>query len=359
MMPAFRLTASCIWNSFRSSGKRHLLLTGGRGAGKTTLLSQLFPEQCPGLTTWAEPGRAVYLKENTTDSVVQVGKFDPSLPGKENRMTLCGEGFRSLGIPALERCAVRNEEWVTIDEIGYLESACPEYQTALSTLMERKRLAAVVRKQQLPFLKELLDREDTFVADLDNPFGDVGCVIMASGLGRRFGGNKLMADFHGKPLICGVLDAVQGICSRQVVVTRHESVAAYCRSRGMDAVLHSLPYRSDTVRLGLQALGEDLKGCMFCSGDQPLLRWETVAALALAGVNHNECIWRAAWKDNPGTPVLFPAWTFSELLTLPEGFGGSCIVKKYPEQVRFVSVQDQCELKDVDTQEDLCVLLEQ
>ena len=29
----------------------------------------------------------------------------------------------------------------------------------------------------------------------------LGCVIMASGLGTRFGGNKLMADFDGQPLI--------------------------------------------------------------------------------------------------------------------------------------------------------------
>lgn len=27
----------------------------------------------------------------------------------------------------------------------------------------------------------------------------LGCVIMASGLGKRFGGNKLMADLMGSP----------------------------------------------------------------------------------------------------------------------------------------------------------------
>ena len=33
------------------------------------------------------------------------------------------------------------------------------------------------------------------------PPKSLGCVIMASGLGKRFGGNKLMADFHGQPMI--------------------------------------------------------------------------------------------------------------------------------------------------------------
>ena len=30
----------------------------------------------------------------------------------------------------------------------------------------------------------------------------VGCVIMASGASRRFGSNKLLADFCGEPMLC-------------------------------------------------------------------------------------------------------------------------------------------------------------
>ena len=33
-----------------------------------------------------------------------------------------------------------------------------------------------------------------------NALPSVGCVIMASGLARRFGSNKLLADFGGPPL---------------------------------------------------------------------------------------------------------------------------------------------------------------
>ena len=38
-MPVYRPAASSILRSFLASGKRHLLLTGGRGSGKTTLVS--------------------------------------------------------------------------------------------------------------------------------------------------------------------------------------------------------------------------------------------------------------------------------------------------------------------------------
>ena len=102
-MPAKNLITPCIWNSFRSSGKRHLILTGSRGSGKTTLLKQLFPEKHPGLTTWAEPKKAVYLQENTSGQTVQVGAFDASLPGPGNQMVLLQDGFASLGICAIER----------------------------------------------------------------------------------------------------------------------------------------------------------------------------------------------------------------------------------------------------------------
>ena len=274
-------------------------------------------------------------------------------------MRLLPEGFFSLGVPALERCLQSDSEWISVDEIGYLESGSPAYQNSLRRLMQTKRLIAVVRKQEVSFLQELCLRSDAFVMDLDAPYGNIGCVIMASGLGRRFGSNKLMADFHGTPLITRVLDATEGIFAHRVVVTRHTDIAALCRSRAIDVVLHDLPHRSDTVRLGLEALGGDIDSCMFCSADQPLLRKDTVASIAMAAA-HSKCtIWRTAWGSAVGNPVLFPKWMFPELLTLPEGLGGSYLTKKYPEQVRTVPARDMYELQDADTPEDLAVLLEQ
>ena len=356
-MPANYLTADCIWSSFRSSGKRHLILTGTRGSGKTTLLNALFPEPLPGLTTWAEPKQAVYLRENTTGETVKVGAFDPSLPGPGNQMAALQEGFLSLGVPALMRCAASDSAWIILDEVGYLEDRSEAYHNALRQLLEKKQVAMVIRKQKLPFLEELCSREDAFAVDLDDPFGNIGCVIMASGLGKRFGGNKLMADFRGEPLICRILDATEGIFSQRVVVTRHQDVAELCRARGIQTVLHDLPHRSDTIRLGLEAM-PGLHRCMFATADQPLLRRETISALALAAAKAPDFIWRTVCNGIPGSPVIFPRWAFPELQNLPEGKGGGVVIKKYPEHLHTVNVRDMYELKDVDSPEDLSQLLE-
>ena len=189
------------------------------------------------------------------------------------------------------------------------------------------------------------------------PGKTVGCVIMASGMGKRFGGNKLMADFAGQPMIARILAATEGLFDRRVVVTRHEDVAAFCRGQGIEVVLHDLPGRNDTVRLGLEA-GGNMDGCLFCPGDQPLLKRDTVAALVSAWQAEPDFIWRTAYENQPGAPILFPKWAFAELLTLPEGKGGGLLAKKNPERVRLHPVRDQFELVDVDTRETLRELAE-
>ena len=185
------------------------------------------------------------------------------------------------------------------------------------------------------------------------PAAALGCVIMASGQGKRFGGNKLMAELGGKPLIAWVLDATEDAFDCRVVVTRHAEVAALCRQRQITAVLHDLPYRSDTVRLGLEALGGGLSGCMFCPGDQPLLSRESVRAMALRAAQGRSFIWRLAYGDTAGTPVIFPRWAFPQLRALPQGKGGSVILQKNPGQVRDVPARGDYELWDVDSPGDL------
>ena len=198
----------------------------------------------------------------------------------------------------------------------------------------------------------------------------VGCVIMASGLSRRFGANKLLADFCGQPMLCRAFaaTATPGIAAR-IVVTRSEEVQALCKAQGVPVLLHCLPGRNDTVRLGLSALLEqlpELNGCMFLPGDQPLLRRETVEAMTECFCRVQPCpaewqketeraIFRlgAVVENDPtqlvGSPVLFGSSFFRELLTLPENKGGNVLLKRYPSQVRTVCIADSAELLDADT----------
>ena len=179
-------------------------------------------------------------------------------------------------------------------------------------------------------------------------FPKIGCVIMASGMGKRFGGNKLMADFHGKPMILSALAATEGLFTRRVVVTRHADVAALCRERQVEAVLHDLPYRNDTVRLGLEALG-DLDCCMFLPGDQPLLRRETVQTLLDTARAHPGSIIVPVRSDGRGgNPCFFPARFFPELTALTGDTGGRRVIAAHPEAVVHVPVHDT-ELADTDS----------
>ena len=109
------------------------------------------------------------------------------------------------------------------------------------------------------------------------------------------------------------------------------------------------------MRLGLEALG-DLDACMFLPGDQPLLRRETVEVLLETWKDEPNSIIRPAFEDSEGSPVLFPAWAFPELLDLPEGKGGGVVIKNHPHTVHRVSVTDPFELADADTPEMLELL---
>ena len=320
------------------------------GSGKTTLLSALFSKTMPGITSWAEPYRSVWMQDNLTGETVRIAAYDDSVQGTNLKMVLLGDVLHTFGGSVLERCMQSESAWVTIDEIGFLEERCEPFQQAIRALFDHKHVAAVVRKQDLPFLNELRGREDVFLIDLDEPFGGCGCVIMASGLSKRFGENKLMADFLGRPLITHILDATENVFTKRVVVTRHEAVAELCQKRDIPFVLHALPHRSDTVKLGLEAVG-DVERCMFCPGDQPLLTRDTVLSLLLCAKNAREQIWRPCCAKTPGSPVLFPRWTFPALMDLPEGKGGGAVIKQHPETVRHLAIQNTWELADADTPE--------
>lgn len=219
--------------------------------------------------------------------------------------------------------------------------------------------------------------------DSDISILPIGCVIMASGHSRRFGGNKLLTSFQGEPLLFHILRSTEHVpFEKRLVVTRCPDVAKLCQKSKVPVVLHDLPDRNDTVRVGLSALISDnaypfkdnsfstvskntgslstntrnpisLSGCMFCLADQPFLSPESLKAMLLAFSRAPENIFRLSYKETPGSPILFPAEFFSELLKLPTGHGGSFLAKKYPGRIQYIFARDEAELYDIDSREDL------
>lgn len=178
----------------------------------------------------------------------------------------------------------------------------------------------------------------------------LGCVVMAAGNARRFGENKLAAGVGGRSLILRALEAVPGEAFETVaVVTQYPEVLDLAERFRFTALRNEHPNWgiSHTIRLGLETLG-DCGGAMFLVSDQPLLRRESVRALAE--------LWRAqpgkiaalAHGGVRGNPCVFPARLFPELLELREDHGGNTVIRRHEEDLILWEVPEE-ELTDVDT----------
>ena len=188
-----------------------------------------------------------------------------------------------------------------------------------------------------------------------------GCVVMASGEGARFGGEpgeKLVAPLAGVPVLERTLAALPADLLDVVVVTRWDAVEALCERLGVRCVRVAGPLKSDTMRAGLEALGHRA-GCLFVTGDQPLLTEKSVRAMTAALTHEPAAIVRLAWHGRPANPVLWPADTLGALARLDNDTGGRVLLAGHAEltdRVRLVEAESEWELADVDTPEDLALL---
>lgn len=178
----------------------------------------------------------------------------------------------------------------------------------------------------------------------------LGCVVMAAGNARRFGENKLAAGVGGRSLILRALEAVPAEEFETVaVVTQYPEVLDLAGQFRFSAIRNEHPDWgiSHTIRLGLEALGHCDAACFLVS-DQPLLRRESVRALAELWRSRPENIAALAHGGVRGNPCVFPARFFPELLELREDHGGNTVIRRHEEDLILLEVPEE-ELTDVDT----------
>ena len=182
----------------------------------------------------------------------------------------------------------------------------------------------------------------------------LGCLVMAAGSGRRFGGNKLAAELDGKTLIRRALEAVPGArFSAVTVVSQYEDIEELAGQFGFAAIHNDRPDLglSHTIRLGTEAM-RGCDGILYMVADQPKLRQETVARIVEVFCQHPDRIVGAGHDGRRGNLNLFPAKFFGELMAITGDHGGSSVIRAHEDALLLVET-DAEELFDCDTQEAL------
>lgn len=184
-------------------------------------------------------------------------------------------------------------------------------------------------------------------------------IYMAAGNGRRFGSNKLLALYKGRPLFSHGLDLLHDLAGREedltlTVVTRYEEILAYARERGITAVdcPESVNGVSNTIKAGIRTLEikpEDY--LLFAVADEPELSGKSLKQLLDAVRRKRPEVAALSYRKIPGNPRVYAAKFVPKLLELTGDEGGKKAVQG--AKIRMIEVETAEELCDIDTIEDL------
>ena len=185
----------------------------------------------------------------------------------------------------------------------------------------------------------------------------IGCIVMAAGMGSRFGGNKLAMEWNGKSLIRHALEAVPvDRLTATVVVTQYPEIIELAKEYNFTPVANSHPEygQSYSIRLGIKALNH-CDALLFQVADQPLLKRESVAGLLDFYLQHPDHIVGLGHGGQRGNPCIFPARFFPELLQIEGDRGGNVVIRQHESDLLLWEVPAD-ELRDIDTRESFSTL---
>jgi len=173
---------------------------------------------------------------------------------------------------------------------------------------------------------------------------------MAAGSGSRFGGDKLQAMLHDKPLILHSASTL-AVCDRVIAIVRTEDLAIreILDKAGIDWVEN--PYADQgmgtSIATGVNA-SEDSDGWLILPGDMPCVA-TSITQSCIRLMKSGADIVAPAFNGQKGHPVGF-SWRFViDLQRLNGDQGARSIISAHPQSLCQFDVDSDGILMDVDT----------
>jgi molybdenum cofactor cytidylyltransferase len=173
------------------------------------------------------------------------------------------------------------------------------------------------------------------------------------------GGQKLLLVLRGRPIIRWSVEALRPHVDDLVVVTGGGGDAVRAALDDLDVRFAENPRpeagQGSSIAVGVRALRPGTDAVIIALGDQPRPPADVVPALLEAWRHTGKPIVAPVYRGVQGTPVLFAAEVFGELVVLTGDAGARGVVAARRERVEPVAF-DAAMPSDVDTPEDFARL---
>ena len=188
---------------------------------------------------------------------------------------------------------------------------------------------------------------------------NVTAIILAAGLSRRMGTNKLFLDFEDKPIVQHVLYKIAQSNADEVVVVSSE-VSIDRLHKMIDPtwkLIDNPDYETgmtSSIQKGVANANSD-NGLMICLADQPLITVEDynqcIDIYADESLRDGKIIVVPFAGNKKGNPVIFSPFYRQDILDHSEPEGCKEIIQMNKSHVVRVAIKNEGILNDVDTPE--------
>ncbi len=176
------------------------------------------------------------------------------------------------------------------------------------------------------------------------------------------GRNKLLLPYGASTVLETVVTELTACpaVTEVVVVTGHESdrITRLLASYPARCVFNPAYARAEmlvSLQVGLRALSADVQAALIVPGDHPRLRREVIQRVIDACQPGALVI--PSYQMKRGHPILIDRVWWNELLALPETATLRDFSHAHEDRIRYVTVETDSVLRDVDTLEDYDALL--
>jgi molybdenum cofactor cytidylyltransferase len=182
-------------------------------------------------------------------------------------------------------------------------------------------------------------------------------LILAAGESSRMGTPKATLAYRGRTFLELIVQTLrEGGLERVVVVLGHqaEDIQRQVKIETAQVVINP-DYRSgqtSSLQAGFRALmADDLEAVLLCLVDHPAVCAETVRRIVATFRQSSAPVVIPTYHGRRGHPVLIGRQVFEELLGLAGDAGADSVVRRYRPATKFVEVEDEGIVMDVDDPE--------